>query len=423
MKHTLYDIGIETEMDIVLAHQKTTQLCALAGLTALVQTQMGTAVSEIARNALEYATQNHVHFYLLPEGDQKPRLEITIVDAGGGIDPTVLLTNHDGDFLHKGNGVRMARKLVDYFHIDSSAQGTTVTLQKAISDKIKLDDQLILRWKKELSGSEQSNLSPYETLKTRNQQLITLTQQLEEQNEANRRQVEEIKTLNAQLDRKNQELTEFAYTLSHDLKNPLSNIMTLTDMAQKAESPGIFLEKIETSAGSIENIVKGLMQIIDVDQDVSEQISSQSFQDIIEKLQTEYADEISTHHARIHTDFQVDTIRYIAPYLNSIIRNLVSNAIKYRAEDRPLELTVSTRPQDEQVVLSVSDNGMGMDLTRNGGDLFKPFRRLTQQKTGTGIGLHLIKKMIEKNGGTIEAESALDQGTTFYCRLKEYESS
>ena len=251
--------------------------------------------------------------------------------------------------------------------------------------------------------------------------MITLTQRLEEQNEANRRQVEEIKTLNAELDQKNQELTDFAYTLSHDLKNPLNNILALTSMAKKAEQKVIFLEKIESSALVIDNILKDLMQIVDFDQDVSSSIKTLRFDSIIDTLKTEYDGEITDGGGSIHTDFQVESIYYVEPYLDSIIRNLVSNAIKYQAAERPLALTLSTRQQDECVVLSVRDNGMGMDLTKNGDALFRPFRRLTQQKSGKGIGLHLIKKMIEKNRGNIQVESKVGEGTIFHCYLKPYE--
>ena len=421
MKQHLYEISIETEMDIVLAHQKTTRLCKLAGLSVLEQTQVGTAVSEIARNTLEHAQQGGINFYLVPEGNPEPLLEIAVTDAGKGMDTDVFLVKKAGRFLNKGNGISMSKQLVDHFGIRSSAQGTTITLQKAIPGSMKLDNNLIQRWKKELYALEQGNQSPYEELKVKNRQLITLTQQLEEKNEANRQQVNKIKALNTELNQKNQDLTEFAYTLSHDLKNPLSNILTLTFMAKEAENSAVFLEKIETSAFIIDNIVKGLMQIIDVDQDASDNVKTLYFQGIFEKLKTEYAGEIGAIQAKIYTNFQVESITYIEPYLGSIIRNLVSNAIKYRIEERPLELQLESCRQGNYVMLSVKDNGIGMDLAKHEDMLFKPFRRFTQQKTGKGIGLHLIKKMIEKNGGKIEVESAVGEGTTFRCYLKEYE--
>ena len=409
MKHTLYEISIETEMDVVLAHRKTTQLCQLAGLSSLEQTRMSTAVSEIARNALEHAKRGRIQFFVAPDAQPTPQLEIAVSDAGAGVDPDVFRATGTSHFLGKGNGISISKKLADHFSLQSSEQGTTVTLQKAIPARVVLNVPLVQQWKTELDTPEKGTQSPYEALKTRNHELIALTQQLEEKNEANRRQVEEIKALNTKLDRKNQELTEFAYTLSHDLKNPLSNILTLTELAKKAESQGVYLVKIETCAFIIRDIIGGLMQIIDIDQEASSSVRLLQFQDIIDRLTVEYSSDIANNQGEIKTDFRVASICYVEAYLSSIARNLVSNAIKYQAE-RPLQLRLSTAQRDGYVVLSVRDNGIGMDLTRNGDALFQPFRRLTNRKQGKGIGLHLIKKMVEKNGGRIEVESTVGEG-------------
>ena len=421
MKHLLYEISIETEMDVVLAHQKTTQLCQLAGFSALGQTQLSTAVSEITRNALEHAERGRIQLYVVSASN--PCLEVVVSDTGTGMNVSeqVSPNNYSDHFSKRGKGISNSKRLVDHFTIQSSEQGTTVTLQKAIPTEVPPTDRMLRQWKTELDTLEKGSPSPYEELKTRNHELITLTRQLEEQNEANQRQVEEIKMLNSELDQKNQELTDFAYTLSHDLKNPLNNILALASMAKKAEQKVIFLEKIESSALVIDNILKGLMQIVDLDQDVSGSIKALYFENIINTLKKEYDGDIAAGEGSIRTDFQVESIYYVEPYLDSIIRNLVSNAIKYQAAERPLELTLSTRQQDECVVLSVRDNGMGMDLAKNGDALFRPFRRLTQQKSGKGIGLHLIKKMIEKNRGNIQVESKIGEGTAFHCYLKSYE--
>ena len=420
MKEPLYTISLDTEMDVVLAQQKTLRLCEVVGCTTLVQTQMGTAVSEIARNTLEHAQQGRIRYYVVAEDHHKAFVEIVISDTGPGLNATGLSVADAKHFPEKGHGISRSQKLVDHFHIDSSTQGTTITLQKTIPGRVKVNDALVRQSREALSAVEQGSQSPYEALKAKNRQLITLMQQLEEKNNVNRQQVDEIQGLNEELNRKNQDLTEFAYTLSHDLKNPLSNIMVLTDLAKKTEDKTLFLEKIATSAHVIDDIVRGLMQIVDVDQDVSTQIKTLNFQEIIDRLAAEYlpGGAADTH---IRTDLREERIHYVEPYLNSILRNLISNAVKYQAEERPLQLTIATRRQDDYVVLSVADNGIGMDLTRHESNLFKPFRRFTQQRTGKGIGLHLIKKMIEKNGGRIEVTSTVGQGTTFHCYLKRYD--
>ncbi len=420
MKYPLCEINIDTEMDVVLAHRKAIKLCKLMHMPTLGQTQVGTAVSEIARNIIEHALSGNVNFYLM-QASGKQWLEIVLTDAGNGVDLLPLLSDGVIDFSHKGSGINISRKLMDDFQFTSSAQGSTITLQKMVTPAI-FSEQTVGQWAKELQETDPEDLSPYEELKIKNQQLRALAKELEEKNEAFEQQVTEIGKLNALLGEKNQGLTEFAYTLSHDLKNPLSNIMLLAQMAIKRPDNSQILEKISTSALVMENIVKGLMQIVDLDQDTSDNIQELDFQQITTLLSGEYEEEISHDKATIHTDLEVANIIYIRPYLESILRNLISNAIKYQAEDRPLQITLSTRQEDAYTVLSVSDNGIGMDLLRYQPVLFKPFKRFTNRSSGKGLGLYLIKQMIEKNGGTIQVESTPDEGTTFHCYLKPYAS-
>ncbi len=418
MKHLLYEIDIDTSMDVVLAHQKTMPFCKLAGFQMLEQTQMGTAVSEITRNTLEHAQKGRISFCLL-QTTHGATLEAAVSDAGAGIDPLVFASPVPGDFTSKGNGIAISKKLVDHFHVTSSEQGTTILLQKAIPKHTQINEHTVEDWKKTIDNIQKDTVSPYEEIKSRNQQLITLTEQLEEKNKAIQQQMTEIEDLNTVLDGKNQSLTDFAYTLSHDLKNPLSNIMSLVQLGRNTADKEPFLEKIEASAQVMDRIIKGLMEIIDIDQDTTANVKETHFQDIVARLREEYDRELTACQGKVDTRFEVESIRYIVPYLESILRNLFSNAIKYHAE-RPLRLTITTRTEDSFIVLTVKDNGIGINLDKHRGVLFKPFKRFTSQQSGKGIGLHLIKKMIEKNGGSIEVESTPGEGTTFLCYLKSY---
>lgn len=418
MKHLLYEIDIDTSMDVVLAHQKTMALCKLAGFQMLEQTQMGTAVSEITRNTLEHAQKGRIRFCLIQTA-HGATLEAAVSDAGAGIDPLVFASPAPGDFISKRNGIAISKKLVDHFHVTSSEQGTTILLQKAIPKHTQINEHTVEDWKKTIDNIQKDTASPYEEIKSRNQQLITLTEQLEEKNKAIQQQMTEIEDLNTVLDGKNQSLTDFAYTLSHDLKNPLSNIMSLVQLGRNTADKEPFLEKIEASAQVMDRIIKGLMEIIDIDQDTTANVKEMHFQDIVARLREEYDRELTACQGEIDTHFEVESIRYIVPYLESILRNLFSNAIKYHAE-RPLHLTITTHTEDSFIVLTVKDNGIGINLDKHRAVLFKPFKRFTSQQSGKGIGLHLIKKMIEKNGGSIEVESTPGEGTTFLCYLKSY---
>lgn len=103
------------------------------------------------------------------------------------------------------------------------------------------------------------------------------------------------------------------------------------------------------------------------------------------------------------------------------MRNLISNAIKYRQPDRALKITITSRPVDDTcTLLTVADNGIGIDLDKHGQHLFKPFKRFDSKTEGKGIGLHVIKNMVERNGGKIEISSTPGEGVRFDVYLKEY---
>jgi signal transduction histidine kinase len=103
----------------------------------------------------------------------------------------------------------------------------------------------------------------------------------------------------------------------------------------------------------------------------------------------------------------------------SIVYNLLSNAIKYRSPDRPPVVRVHCRPEGEYSELSVSDNGLGLDLSADKREkLFAMFKRLHNHVEGSGVGLYMVKRMIENAGGRIEVESTLGEGSTFKVYFK-----
>jgi signal transduction histidine kinase len=128
--------------------------------------------------------------------------------------------------------------------------------------------------------------------------------------------------------------------------------------------------------------------------------------------------EIQTSQARLEVDFsQAPTILSARENAYSLLSNLIGNAIKYRALDRLPEILVQTTSSATETVLKISDNGMGIDLSRHGKKLFGMFNRFHSHVPGTGVGLFIIKKIVERSGGTIHVESTVNIGTTFYIHF------
>jgi signal transduction histidine kinase len=100
-------------------------------------------------------------------------------------------------------------------------------------------------------------------------------------------------------------------------------------------------------------------------------------------------------------------------YLESILLNLFTNAIKYRATDRPLKISIATKEVEDRVVMTIKDNGIGIDLARNKDKIFGLYQRFHNYPDSKGLGLYLVKSQIESMGGRISVESKVDKGTTF----------
>lgn len=221
------------------------------------------------------------------------------------------------------------------------------------------------------------------------------------------------------LERHNKELEQFAYIVTHDLKNPLSTISLSCEMAEEgsSEEKDHYLNIIHRSAKNLLQMLEGLEVMIDVRKDKQQHADLLEFKNVLDHVLNEYQFQIERQNIELKTDFKKKEIKYIESYLFSILHNMISNAIKYSRNGVQLKINISTEIKGKYILLKISDNGIGIDLERHKDNIFKPFRRLTQQAEGKGIGLNLIKTMIEKNGGRIEVESVPDEGTTFYCYL------
>ena len=110
-------------------------------------------------------------------------------------------------------------------------------------------------------------------------------------------------------------------------------------------------------------------------------------------------------------------IEYNPAYLESIILNLLSNAIKYRDPEKKPMVTINLFQENENVFLTVSDNGLGIDMEKHGDKLFGMYKTFHGNKNSKGIGLFITKNQIESMGGTIKVESEPGKGTTFEIKL------
>ncbi len=223
--------------------------------------------------------------------------------------------------------------------------------------------------------------------------------------------------------KKDKELVEnLLYIAAHDLKGPVANMHGFFEVMEQMDSEQklTLLEHFRKIAHQLDKTITGITDILRVRDTDKSSARVVSFENIINDILQEFKDKLPPSAVKLDVK-ENSTIRYIEPFLYSVLKNLFSNSVKYSRDDVPLSIRISTKKEGEHILLSFSDNGIGIDLKKYGKRMFSPFQRFEVDKaTGTGIGLYLIKSISEKNGGYINIESTPGEGTTFNCFLKEY---
>ncbi|HAS45371.1 MAG TPA: hypothetical protein DCS93_33110 [Microscillaceae bacterium] len=225
-----------------------------------------------------------------------------------------------------------------------------------------------------------------------------------------------------QLEKANKELEELAYVASHDLKAPLANfqglMMLMTAVNAINTSGEEYFEKMQQAVQQMQDTLHNLNEVIDMKQALGATKEELSFQQVFDSIRASLETQITEAQATISVDFSLaPTILYPALQLKSILQNLLTNALKYRHPDRLPKITIHTKLCQDQVCLFISDNGLGMDLSKSKEKPFGLFKRLHTHVEGKGMGLYIIKSIVDSHAGHITVKSEVDQGTIFKIYL------
>jgi signal transduction histidine kinase len=241
---------------------------------------------------------------------------------------------------------------------------------------------------------------------------------------ARARAMDEAQRLNQALREMNTSLDSFVHIVAHDLKGPITNLRGLVG-AYAEELPGPAREQVVALVGHeverLSETVQGLLQVLQAQYGApTAEAATVDWAELYAQIQKELAEYVHQQQGTLVSDFAAaPTVRYPRAYAASILKNLVHNALKYRSAERQPVVHVHTRREGSTVVLTVADNGRGIDLPRDHERLFQPFTRLTAEGEGAGLGLHLVRTLVEQRGGTLTVSSSLSVGTTFTVRLPE----
>jgi signal transduction histidine kinase len=221
---------------------------------------------------------------------------------------------------------------------------------------------------------------------------------------------------------KNEQLQEFTQIVSHNLRSPVGNILSLLNFIENAETEEERTEYVNLlkEAGSTTlTTLHELNEVLQIKQNRNIERQKLDFEQVFVNVRRMLVARIVETNAVIIRDFSAAPgIEYPNIYLESILLNLLSNALKYHHPDRKPVIHLKTEKVAGKILLSVSDNGQGINMQRYGHQMFKLRKTFHKHPESRGIGLFMIKNQIEAMGGDISVSSVEKEGTTFLIKFE-----
>ncbi|WP_299212810.1 PAS domain-containing sensor histidine kinase [uncultured Aquimarina sp.] len=215
----------------------------------------------------------------------------------------------------------------------------------------------------------------------------------------------------------NSRLFNFAHIVSHNLRSHTSNLSLLVQLIEDIDDPKEkeeLIKEVKTISSNLNTTIEHLNEVVTVQTNNKQERVPVKFKDALKLVINGISHVISNSNSQIRSDFsEFEEIDYIPAYLESILLNLITNAIKYKHPDRDPIIIIKTYIDEGNKYLKVSDNGMGIDMALFKDKVFGMYKTFHYNKDAVGIGLFLTKNQVESMDGTINVESEVDKGTTF----------
>ncbi|MEO9968270.1 MAG: CheR family methyltransferase [Hyphomonadaceae bacterium] len=338
----------------------------------------------------------------------------------------------------KGNVLRLNQTAADFMGVDAQTPSNVrgYNLDPQLAQEHHADDLAVIRSGKSQLGAVRKTVAangaegwgsfdkvPFENFDTGDRNLLVVSRDVT----AIKQREMDIETLNLELKQANDGLRQFAYVASHDLQEPLRKIRQFSEIlvdtySTQFDAEGVyFLSVVSESAARLSTLIKDLldysktsyMNFAREDVDMA-QVASDilvSFEDLAQAA-----------NCQIKMG-KLPVASGDVTMIEQLFSNLVGNAIKYRHPDRPSEISLSSRRLKQQTIVTIADNGIGMDK-KHIDRIFEPFARLKNSSaaSGSGIGLAICKSVCERHGWEIYATSVLDEGTKFKIKIPHDQS-
>ncbi|WP_228238850.1 PAS domain-containing sensor histidine kinase [Allomuricauda sp. M10] len=221
----------------------------------------------------------------------------------------------------------------------------------------------------------------------------------------------------------NKKLINFAHIVSHNLRSHSANFSMLLQFLKSEENEKErehIITMLTQASDNLLETLENLNQVVDINTNINLKKEPINIYDHIIKVQHSLTAFLDKNQVLINNEVdQKHVVKSIPAYMDSIILNLLTNAVKYRSPERKPIITLTTKKLDNKIILSIADNGLGIDLERYGDKIFGMYKTFHNNKDAKGFGLYLVRNQIEAMGGKITVNSEVDKGTTFNVYFNE----
>ena len=418
MQIVILTVKIQTDQSLVILRHRCRQVSELFGLEALQRTRLTTAVSEIGRNALQYAGTANVSFVF---GDSSAvagaqSVQVRVSDKGPGV-PTSIWADGEIRSGHKVGGLHGSQRLVDGFAIETKlGGGSTVTLEMLLTRSARrLTVADVSQRIDELFRRQPQN--PHEELEQQNRDMLHM--------------LEELRQRKNDLELADQRKNEFVAMLAHELRNPLAAISLSVEVMRRKKN--LTLADVEKHRDTIGRQATQLTKLVNDLMDVSRLSRGEVELDctvvgvgslVFEAIEmTRSFVDARKHRLLVPAMADVAWVNVDLVRMKQVISNLIHNAARYTPEGGLIDISI--RPEQGVVHITVKDNGVGIaaEMLPKIFDLFtQAANSLAREDVGLGIGLTIVQRMAAAHGGTVSAHSAgLDCGSEFVLTLPSVE--
>jgi PAS domain S-box-containing protein len=269
----------------------------------------------------------------------------------------------------------------------------------------------------ELQETQEASLNIMEDLDRRGRELSELNKQY--QNEIDERKKTEAKLQNTleELEGKNKELDDYTYIISHDLKAPLVTIQGFANLLKKKYGNDLdekalhYVDTIISGSEDLSSLVTDLLALSKAGR-VERKLVNVNLQELFRSSLGSLQAMVEENGVDVSMPEKLPEVIYDSTLLKQVLTNLLANAMKYSRPKVKPRIEIGWKEGPDENVLWIKDNGVGIE-EKFLDKIFQPFERIARDKTGTGIGLSIVKKIIERHGGRIWVESKIGKGSKF----------